>query len=196
MDEQEQPASPETPAPGPTVPVSGPVSAPEGRYRQADGVREALTSRGAGWAVAAAMAGAVVGLSVSMATSPAPTVVVQPEGAAGLRGVPAGAMRAAGVRVQRGQVRVRVRLRIPGNARIRALPASPPGRLQLVVPGARPLAVVPAVTPARLRIVFQRGVPLPARLLLPATLPGQARLRIQIPARARVTPARPAPPNW
>jgi hypothetical protein len=214
VDEQEQPASPETPAPGPTVPVSGPVSAPEGRYRQADGVREALTSRGAGWAVAAAMAGAVVGLSVSMATSPAPTVVVQPEGAAGLRGVPAlfpapqvqapgkqvsaAALtpRAVRVRVQRGQVRVRVRLRIPGNARIRALPASPPGRLQLVVPGARPLAVVPAVTPARLRIVFQRGVPVPARLLLPATLPGQARLRIQIPARARVTPARPAPPNW
>jgi hypothetical protein len=53
-----------------------------------------------------------------------------------------------------------------------------------------------AVAPARLRVVFQRGVPVPARLVLPASLPGRARLRIRIPARAQFTPARPAPPNW
>jgi hypothetical protein len=52
------------------------------------------------------------------------------------------------------------------------------------------------VAPARLRIVFQKGVPVPARLVLPASLPGRARLRIQIPARAQLTPALPAPPNW
>ena len=89
----------------------------------------------------------------------------------------------------RGQARVR--LRIPASARIQARPAP----LHLVVPGPRPAEVVPAATPARLRIVFQRRVPVPARLLLPANLPGQARLRIQIPARARVTPVLPAPPD-
>jgi hypothetical protein len=98
------------------------------------------------------------------------------------------APRALRVQALRGQVRVR--LRIPPNARIQARPA-----LQLVSPGARPAEVLPA-TPARLRIAFQRGVPVPARLLLPANLPGQARLRIQIPARARLTPVLPAPPNW
>src|SRR6516162_2872918 len=98
VDEQEHPAS-ETPAPGEApadgeiTPVSGPAAGSPGRDRRADAVREAITSRGAGWAVAAAMAGAVVGLSVSMATSTGPTVVAQPEGAAGLRGVPADAAR-------------------------------------------------------------------------------------------------------
>jgi hypothetical protein len=48
----------------------------------------------------------------------------------------------------------------------------------------------------RLHIAFQKGVPVPARLVLPASLPGQARLRIRIPARAQITPALPAPPNW
>jgi hypothetical protein len=98
--------------------------------------------------------------------------------------------RALRVQAQRGQVRVR--LRIPASARIDARPAP----LQLVVPGPRPAEVLPAATPARLRIAFQRGVPVPARLTLPANLPGQARLRIQIPARARVTPVLPAQPNW
>ena len=84
-----------------------------------------------------------------------------------------------------------MRLRIPASARIQARPAP----LRLVVPGSRPAEVLPAAAPARLRIVFQRGLPVPARLLLPANLPGQARLRIQIPARARITPVLPAPPN-
>jgi hypothetical protein len=302
VDEQEHPAS-KTPAGGETpahgeapvrgeiTPVSGPTAGSPGRDRRADGVREAITSRGAGWAVAAAMAGAVVGLSVSMTTSSGPTVVVRPEGAADLRGVaagavrgvPAGAVQAAvpgravraqaparmrvqaparlhvqvpvglplqtpvrlrvqvpagqppqaqlrrqapvsvlapavlpaqipavpglqasvatlaprALRVQALRGQVRVRLRIPASARIQARPAP----LRLVIPGSRPAEVLPAevppaAAPARLRIVFQRGVPVPARLLLPANLPGQARLRIQIPARARLTPVLPAPPNW
>src|SRR5262249_36724660 len=78
-----------------TAPARGPIGRRRGRDRRADGVGEAATSRGAGWAVAAAMAGAVVGLSVSMATSSAPTSVARPDGTAGLRGVPAGALRAA-----------------------------------------------------------------------------------------------------
>src|SRR5579862_5488845 len=108
VDEQEQaagadPAAPEAGQTGPAGPApgtgpatgSGPATdagqatdaapaASAGRDRRGDGVREALTSRGAGWVAAAAMTGAVVGLSVAMATSSAPTVVVQqPEGAAG-----------------------------------------------------------------------------------------------------------------
>ena len=292
VDEQEQPASPAPdPASGETTQVTGPE-----RDHRADGVREALTSRGAGWAVAAAMTGAVVGLSVAMATSSAPTVVIQPEGL--LRGIPAGGARvavpgggvqaqspvrlrlraparlraqvpaalprqsparlrlqvpvqaprrlqvvgpAAGtpipapravpgaqlpaaalppgalvpgalaqralarralppgaalrIRIRPGQVRVRVR--VPARA-LQVLPASRPGVLRAVPAGPLRARVLPpgAVAPARLRIVFQKGVPVPARLVLPASLPGRARLRIQIPARAQLTLALPAPPTW
>src|SRR5215475_8110120 len=78
-------ASGETPASGETAPVGGPAAGPPGRDRRADGVREAITSRGAGWAVAAAMAGAVVGRSGALAAG---TGLVRPGGAAGLRGGP------------------------------------------------------------------------------------------------------------
>ena len=313
VDEQEHAASPETPASGDTAPVTGPAPGP-GRDRRGDGVRDVLTSRGAGWAVAAAMAGAVVGLSVAMATSSSPTVVVQPDGAAGLRGAPAGPARAAlpggalravapGGRVQaqvpvrlrihpgpaadpgpgcgpspgsgRGplQVRprpapgsgrrpgpggadpgpgpaadqvpaagplqapaqlrqlaqvpgpagtlipvpgaiqvlpgrqaiaglaapravrlrvrpgqVRVRLRLPANGRLQVLPGGAvPGPLRVMIPGPGQASLVPAalVPPARarLRIAFRNGTPVRARLLIPASLPGRARLRIQVPAR-------------
>jgi hypothetical protein len=100
-----------------------------------------------------------------------------------------------------------VRLRVPANGRLQLPPGSPAARpLRAVLPGQRPAALVPAA-PARLRIAFRNGAPIPARLLIPASLPGQARLRIQVPvrariqvpARARITPALPpppAPPNW
>jgi hypothetical protein len=291
VDEQEQTASPDPdPVSAETTQVTGPAAGPE-RDHRADGVREALTSRGAGWAVAAAMTGAVVGLSVAMATSSAPTVVIQPEGM--LRGIPAGGARIAvpggGVQAQspvrlrlraparlRAQVpaglplqsparlrlqvpvraprrlqvvapaagtlipapravpgarlptatlppgalvpgapaqrvlapgaalrlrirpgQVRIRVRVPARA-LQVLPASRPGALRAVPSGPLPAQILPpgAVAPARLRIVFQKGVPVPARLVLPASLPGRARLRIQIPARAQLTPALPAPPNW
>jgi len=346
VDEQEHSASPETPESGETAPATGPMAAagPEavtepapgpGRDRRGDGVRDVITSRGAGWAVAAAMAGAVVGLSVAMATSSSPTVVVQPDRAAGLRGTQAGTVRAlapggarravgrggrvqaqaparlriqapARVRIQipaagplqaparlriripaggqlqaplrlriqaparvrlqipaagplqappqlrlvapvprpagtlvplptaaqvlpgnrviaravtpravRLRVRpgqVRVRLRVPANGRLQVLPGRPAsGPLRVVAPGPRPAALVPAA-PARLRIVSRNGTTVPARSVIPAGLPGQARLRIQvparariqvparariqIPARARITKALPAPPNW
>lgn len=317
VDEQEHPASPETPAAmeaaasGETVPATratpvteqalpaGPAAG-SGRDRRGDGVRDVITSRGAGWAVAAAMAGAVVGLSVAMATSSSPTIVVQ-DSAAGLLGTPAGAVRAAvpggalraaapgrvqvqaparlriqtparlriqvpaggplrtparlriqipaagplqapaqlrlvpasgsagtliplpsapqvlpamqaigdvmapravHLRIRPGQVRVR--LRVPVNGRIQVLPRNAAaGPLRVVVPGSSPATLVPTA-PARLRIAFRNGAPVPAQVLVPASLPGQARLRIQVPtrariqvpARARITPAPPAPPNW
>ena len=80
---------------------------------------------------------------------------------------------------------------------------SVPGPLRVVVPGPRPAALVPAA-PARLRIVSRNGTTVPAQLVIPPGIPGQVRLRIQVPARARiqvpararVTKALPAPPNW
>jgi hypothetical protein len=107
-----------------------------------------------------------------------------------IAGVPA--QRPLRLRVRPGQVRVRIR--VPANARIQVLPGSLPRPLR-VVPGPRQ-AVLPSVTPARLRIVFRNGSPVLARLLIPARLPGQARVQIKVPARARITPALPAPPNW
>jgi hypothetical protein len=120
--------------------------------------------------------------------------------------VPAAVLTPRALRLHVRPTRVRVRFRIPAIARIQVLPGELPRPRQVVIPGPRPAAVIPAGTPApvRLRIVFQKGVPVPARLVLPASLPGQARLRIRLPARARIqVPARarilkalPAPPNW
>ena len=112
------------------------------------------------------------------------------------------APRAVQLRIRPGQVRVR--LRVPVNGRVQVLPGSAAaGPLRVVVPGSSPAALVPSA-PARLRLAFRNGAPVPAQVLVPASLPGQARLRIQVPARARIqvparariTPAPPAPPNW
>jgi hypothetical protein len=114
------------------------------------------------------------------------------------------------LRVRPGQVRVR--LRVPANGHLQVLPGRPAsGPLRVVAPGPRPAALVPAA-PARLRIVSRNGTTVPAQSVIPAGLPGQARLRIQVPARARIqvparariqiaarariTKALPAPPNW
>jgi hypothetical protein len=181
---------------GDAVPVVG-----SGRDRRADGLREALTSRGAGWAVAAAMTGAVVGLSVAMATSATPAAAVRPEFPAGLRGVPADAARApGGGGVARALAPVRLHvpaLQVPAlqtPARLQV-----PARLRLQIPAAVPLqipAAVPLQVPARLRIQVPAGVPLqiPARLRiqLPARPPAQSPAWpvAQSPARLRaVTPA-------
>jgi hypothetical protein len=107
------------------------------------------------------------------------------------------------VRLRARPAQVRIRLRIPA----RVLQAGPPGPVRTVLHGTvLPGAVLPGPgfpgpgfpggAPTRLRIAFRRGVPVPARLVLPASLPGRARLHLQIPARARITPALPAPPDW
>ncbi|HEV3067175.1 MAG TPA: hypothetical protein VGY50_04980, partial [Streptosporangiaceae bacterium] len=227
MDEQEHSVNPETPdtpdgaqapgtpaapASGPATPATGPAAGP-GRERRADGVREALTSRGAGWAVAAAMTGAVVGLSVAMATSSSPTVVVQPDGAAGLRGTPPGAARApvpggavsaqspARLRIQapaRAQVPMRLRAQIPAGLPLQApvrlrvqvpvrLPLQSPARLRLASPVAGPAGtLIPAP-----RIRVAAGQPVPAAVLTPRALrlhvrPTRVRVRFRIPASARI----------
>lgn len=218
MDEQEQTAGPDPdPVSAETTQVTGPAAGPE-RDHRADGVREALTSRGAGWAVAAAMTGAVVGLSVAMATSSAPTVVIQPEGA--LRGIPAGGVRVAvpGGGVQ-AQSPVRLRLRAPARLRAQvpaALPRQSPARLRLQVPVRAPRRLQVVAPAAGTLMPAPRAVPgarLPAATLPPGALvpgalaqralppgalrlrirPGQARIRVRVPARAlQVLPASPA----
>jgi len=191
VDEQEHPASPAVPAPGATTPVAG----PQGRDRRAEGVREALTSRGAGWAAAAILAGTVVGLSVTMATASSPTVLVQPEGAAGAQrlrvALPAGlpvrigaaSQAAAGTRIAvpartGAQAPVRLRVRVPG-AQVRVAPGQP-GPARLLLPAAAQVQLTPGrpgplrvrfQVPARLRIQVRGGVPSPAQVLVPARLP-------------------------
>jgi len=89
MDEQEHSATPEpperpeaptSPQPAATTSVTAPAAAPSEPRRRGGTVKKALTSRGAGWVVATAMTGAVVALSVVLATAP-PSIAVQPVGA-------------------------------------------------------------------------------------------------------------------
>ncbi len=78
MGEQEHPAVPEpapAPPPGTTSPITAPATAGPGP-RRGRAVRRALTSRAAGWVVAAVLAGAVTALSVVLATgATSPSVV-------------------------------------------------------------------------------------------------------------------------
>ena len=80
MDEQEHSAepgpteSPESPEASATSPMTAPAGEQPGRGR-AERARKVLTSRGAGWVVATALAGAVVALSVVLATGSPATVV-------------------------------------------------------------------------------------------------------------------------
>ena len=92
MDEQEHPAEAEAAgasAEGATPPVTEPAIPRPERRRRGEGARKALTSRGAGWVAAAVLAGAVVALSVVLATAPS-TTVLQPGAARSFRFVPAG----------------------------------------------------------------------------------------------------------
>jgi hypothetical protein len=94
VDEQEHPAGPEPSGPSPssvTSPITEPAIAQPERHRRGKAVRKALSSRGAGWVVAAVLAGAVVTLSVILAAA-STTAVLQPVGAVrSFRVVPAGA---------------------------------------------------------------------------------------------------------
>ena len=138
------------------------------------------------------MAGAVVGLSVAMATSASPTIVVQADGAAGLRGTPAGAARAPlpggalravapGGRVQ-ALAPARLRILVPAGG-----PFQTPARLRILVPAGGPLR-----TPAPVRIQIPAGglLQTPARLRLLAPVPGPAEALIPMPRAAQVLPAR------
>jgi hypothetical protein len=162
VDEQELPAGAEAPgpsAPGPTPPDPEPaIPRPE---RRGEGARRALTSRGAGWVTAAILAGAVVALSVVLATGSA-TTVLQPAGAPRFRIVTAGGGGGIVALPPNGPLRVSW-VQVPANAR--------PGSVTIVGPAnARPGAVrveVPvAALPAagRIQVPAGRWVEVPARV--------------------------------
>lgn len=214
MDEKEHSTSPETPASGETAPVTRPAAG-SGRDRRGDGVRDVITSRGAGWAVAAAMAGAVAGLSVAMTASSSPTIVVQ-DGAAGLRGTPAGAARAAlpGGALRdvalsgRGLAQAPARLRIWAPARLRIQvpaggPLQAPARLwiqgrtagALQAPAQLRLALAPAsagpLIPLPVSSQLLSGVQAIGDAMAPRAVrlrvrPGQVRVRLRVPANGRL----------
>ncbi|HYA53320.1 MAG TPA: hypothetical protein VEG33_19400, partial [Streptosporangiaceae bacterium] len=127
--------------------VREPAITQEQRRRGA-GARRALTSRGAGWVAAAILAGAVVALSVVLATSSS-TTVLQPAGAAwSFRFVPAG----GGAEI----------VALPPNALptswVQIRPGVPPGGVRVEVP----VVVRPAGGPAQARA--GRWVQVPARV--------------------------------
>jgi hypothetical protein len=134
--EPQQPA--ESPAPGGTSPITMPAAGrPQQRPRGA-AVRRALTSRGAGWVVAAVLAGAVVALSVVLATSPSGVAVQVPFRAVGRvsigpGGVPAFYGAPGIIRLHGGAVRVGSNwVQVIGPAQVQKVG---PGGAQVVVPG-------------------------------------------------------------
>jgi hypothetical protein len=188
VDEQEHPAGAEptgASAPGATPPVTEPAIARPERRRRGEGARKALSSRGAGWVVAAVLAGAVVALSVVLATASS-TSVLQPAGAA--RSFRFGT---AGGRTMIVSFPPGARLQVPANARLRTswveVPANAqPGSVTIVGPANGPPGAVRVQVPA---------------VVLPAggnARPGRwvqvpARVWVQVPARV-VAPASAASP--
>jgi hypothetical protein len=201
VDEQEHPAGAEptgASAPGATPPVTEPAIARPERRRRGEGARKALSSRGAGWVVAAVLAGAVVALSVVLATASS-TSVLQPAGAA--RSFRFGT---AGGRTMIVSFPPGARLQVPANARLRTswaeVPANAPLRTSWVeVPANAQPGSVTIVGPAN-------GPPGAVRVQVPAVVlpaggnarPGRwvqvpARVWVQVPARV-VAPASAASP--
>jgi hypothetical protein len=201
VDEQEHSAGPgPTGSPGPTEPADppGPVDPPgppappgpepgagPGSPGRGQGVRKALTSRAAGWVVAAALAGAVAALAAVLATRPS-AALLRPVGA--LRSTVVGPRLAGPARVA---LPPGVRVTVPANAPLRAVVIGPGA---LVSPGLLPVCRVPAGTlvlvPAA-RPPAHPGRPVRVQVRLPAAGPVPAcpaGLRVQVPAgRARVS---------
>jgi hypothetical protein len=149
MDEQEHPAGAEGPGPsalGATPPVTEPAI-PRPELRRGEGARKALTSRGAGWVVAAILAGAVVAFSVVLATASSTTVLRSAGAIRSFRLAPAGSgpqIVALPPNVPPGSVRVQ----IPANA--------PPASVRVALPA--------VVLPAGGQVHAGRWVQVPARM--------------------------------
>jgi hypothetical protein len=197
VDEQEHPAGAEptgASAPGATPPVTEPaVTRPE-RRRRGEGARKALSSRGAGWVVAAVLA-----LSVVLATASSTSVLQPADAVRSFRFVTAG-----------GRTMI---VSLPPSARVQ-VPANAPLRTSWVqVPANAPLRTswveVPAnAQPGSVTIVGPAGAPPGAlRVQVPAVVlpaggnarPGRwvqvpARVWVQVPARV-VAPAPAASPK-
>jgi hypothetical protein len=183
MDEQENPAAPgppgrpgpaESPESGATVPVTAPTAGPP-ESRRGEGVRRALTSRGAGWVVATAMTGAVVALSVVLATQSPALVVGQGVARSVVLGPAFGGPPFGGPAC----------LQVPANAR--ASVSLHKGQVEIVTPGGSWVlapASVHVVAPGGMVEVPANGK-IPARLLAPGCmmwLPGGRVVQIPAPA--------------
>ena len=135
MGEQEHPVGQEPSGPqepSTTSPITTPAAGQPERHRRGAAARKALTSRAAGWVVATALAGAVVALSVVLATGSSPSVVAvrAPFGAMGPVVVgPGGPARQI-------HARMGVIQAVPGGLRV-VTPAKVfgPGGVQVAAPG-------------------------------------------------------------
>jgi hypothetical protein len=166
VDEQEHSAGREpaqAPAPGATSPATVPVAGQPQR-RRAQAVRKGLTSRAAGWVVAAVLLGAVVALSVVLATGTTQSVVA-------VRG-PFGAMGPVfyGPGVPPGAVRQRFAVSVPAGPGW-AVVAGPAGASWVAVP---PGKIRMGVRPGGMIVsqVVPFGLP-PRQVLGPGKLIGQ-----------------------
>ena len=138
MSEYDQPAGP-GPAASPTSPQ--PERAP-GRVSVA---RTVITSRGAGWAVAAVLAGAVTALSILLAAGPSPARVVQigagPLGPARIQKIVA-APGGPGFRIVSGVgAGRRVITLAPGAQQIQVVPGPGAGQVFFPGPGVPPVTI-------------------------------------------------------
>jgi hypothetical protein len=137
------PAGAAVPPPVPSTHPAPPI--------QAHRVRAALASRAAGWVVAVALAGAVVALSVVLATAPRGLQVQDVAGPGRIVAIPGPAVRVPAVQVPAGvtgpgQIGIHVVLPGPG---LRALCA--------IGPAARSFQVLPARPGARQPFVLRPG---------------------------------------
>ena len=175
-----------------TVVTAVPAAGQRERRRRMEGVQRVVTSRGAGWVVAAALTGAVVGLAVNLATAPGPIVVPAGFQLAGQgRAIVGGPAGPGWTIVGPGSVYAG-----PGGPVSQAVPNGPaagrnftyvmPGAACVVRPGGVSIKLSPgaranfkAVAPARIQAVapgrvWVKGGPggVPALLPVPALPPG------------------------
>lgn len=188
-----------------TAPLAMPAGAGQRPGRGA-AARRALTSRAAGWVVAAVLAGVIIGLSVSLARW-SPTVAVAPAGAVrqftiGPAGLPPGAAVVGPAGGAQHAVVVGP-AGLPGGVVVfgpagKAVVAGPPGKAVVVGPAGLPARAIVVCRPAGwLTQLVPPGVPV--RVFLPGSPPrvrwwfvhGQ-QVRVQIPARAQVQ----IPASW
>ena len=188
----ESPESPEDAEASVTSPMTGPAGEQPGRRRRAEHARKVLTSRGAGWVVATALAGAVVALSVILATaSPATVVPVRLAGPAFLRPAVAGPVHLLPASAQ--QVQAPPGVQVPAWVII----GRPAGQLRvhMLAPACRVHAG------AQVQLPTGAQVQLPPRARVHVSAGGRVQLppgsRIQVPAAVRIqvtAPARAATP--
>lgn len=191
MDEQQHSADPD-PLESTTADTTSPITVPPGGQRpsRAAAVRRTVTSRGAGWVVATALAGAVIALSATLAAQ-SPAAVMLPAGGprafvVGPGGVARAFVVGPGAVPPGQQVPAWLRALVPhsGPAAVHLKITGGPSVSWVVPPGTQVYGGPAAPFPVR---VFGPACHGPVRVLMPGMpLPG----RVQI-----VSPAGPPAPG-